>query len=384
MRRAHIAIYNISAPVHVHPTLALVAALVKRGHRVTYDTSAKFEQEIRALGAEVVNHSLLDIRDPDSAERGGAKRPPPIDAMLRAAESFYKRHPPDLILYDALVPAALVLASNLGISAIRMTPQLPLYEHLDGEDSYVKKTREILKHLRKKTHDFLSRHGVDFGDDLTYSRTIRTIYFYVRDVQRNQEIDDGQSIYAGRCASERPMLRRWDSKRCTGQRCILVSSSTAYVQQFQYFNVCVQALAGLGYHIVLALGNNIEVTSLAPLPSTSEIVQNIPQLLVMPHMELMICLGGMTTTMEAMYHGLPLLMLTHGAAEAEVYAENNQRLGLGIHLKGAGVAADRIRDGVIRITKNETIKRSVMHMQRQVRQSPGAEDVSIWIESLLR
>jgi UDP:flavonoid glycosyltransferase YjiC (YdhE family) len=47
----HVAFVSIPAHGHVNPTLPLVAELVRRGHRVTYFTSADFEPRIRRAGA---------------------------------------------------------------------------------------------------------------------------------------------------------------------------------------------------------------------------------------------------------------------------------------------------------------------------------------------
>src|ERR1700689_579247 len=54
MRNLHIAFFSIAKPPHINPTLPIVAALVRRGHRVTYVTSEAFASRITALGAEVV------------------------------------------------------------------------------------------------------------------------------------------------------------------------------------------------------------------------------------------------------------------------------------------------------------------------------------------
>ena len=64
----HIAVVASSAPSHMHPHLAVVAELVRRGHRVTYLVGSHLAALARPTGADVVGYdSLL----PGSPERAG-------------------------------------------------------------------------------------------------------------------------------------------------------------------------------------------------------------------------------------------------------------------------------------------------------------------------
>lgn len=47
----HIAFICLPAAGHVNPTLPVVAELVRRGHRVTYATSAKYADAVESVGA---------------------------------------------------------------------------------------------------------------------------------------------------------------------------------------------------------------------------------------------------------------------------------------------------------------------------------------------
>ncbi len=62
---SHIAFFNVPAVGHVYPTLAVVAELVRRGHRVTYTTIEKRRPVIEATGATALTYRSL--RPADSA-----------------------------------------------------------------------------------------------------------------------------------------------------------------------------------------------------------------------------------------------------------------------------------------------------------------------------
>ncbi|GAP55123.1 uncharacterized UDP-glucosyltransferase YjiC [Arthrobacter sp. Hiyo6] len=48
----HLSFISIPAAGHVNPTLAVVAELVRRGHRVTYFTATTFAKRVERAGAE--------------------------------------------------------------------------------------------------------------------------------------------------------------------------------------------------------------------------------------------------------------------------------------------------------------------------------------------
>lgn len=387
MQEVHIAIINQTNPAHVNPTLSLVDTLVRRGNRVTYVTSERHEAELAQLGAEVVLSPRWEFpfNQPNDPSVPVSKQycTDPLDLATRtlpAIRPFYERNVPDLILFDSSAVAAVALAEQLSVPAIRMTPGVT-YEKNNLDHPMLAQFRDFMTNLGARMDAFCQDNGADRKDALFTGRE-PIIYFYLPELRLNapQRRDE---LYAARCAPERPCIGRWHSKCPKGGRSVLISASTVYDQGPAYYKTCVEALSELQLHCVLALGGHIDVASFGSLPDNCEVVQGIPQIMLMPHVDVMVCLGGMTTSMEALYHGLPLLMLTHGKANAEIYADNIERHGLGIHLKGPHPTAAGIKDGVARILADEALNARVKQAQKRVRNSAGAEEVANWIEQRL-
>jgi len=147
--------------------------------------------------------------------------------------------------------------------------------------------------------------------------------------------------------------------------------------------MCIDALSDLRVHVVLAIGDNNHPTLLDASPSEFEVLQGIPQIQILPHADLFISLGGMISSVEAVYHGVPQLMITHGYPEAEAYAENMVRLGLGIHLKDFETDSSHIRSAVQKMLEDGALQERVNKMRGIVRREPGAEETANRIEEYL-
>lgn len=390
MKGTHIAIFNVPAPVHVHPTYSIVATLIRRGYRVSYVTSGRFAPEFSRYGAEVLHIPRFEHPfDQQVDESLPIEQQYSTDFFnlasrtLTLASTFYDKHRPDLILYDAYAFAGLVIANRLGVPAIRITPQLAFDDENLKLPLFPAPYAEFLQQFKRRILEFVAEHAATSTSDIPFGRDIPCVYFYTRNLQLNNQVPDPLSIYAGRCAPERPLSGAWTGIDDTSAPAVLVSTSTAIVPDAEYYTSCVRALSGLGWRVLLSLGNEISATALGSLPSSAKIIRSTPQLMIMPHVDAMICLGGMTTTMEAMYHNVPMLMLTHGAIEAEVYAENAQDHGLGIHLPGSGIGADAVKESFVKLIGNDSIREKVRAMHETVKRNPGGEEVVNWLEDYL-
>jgi len=147
--------------------------------------------------------------------------------------------------------------------------------------------------------------------------------------------------------------------------------------------MCIDALSSLDLHVVLAIGDHNDAACLGTLPPHFEVLQGIPQMQVMPHAALLIFHGGMVTAAEALYHGVPLLLITHGNVECEAYAEHMAQLGVGIHLRKAETNVDSIRKSAVQIVRGTEIRSMVKEMSRIVRREAGGEDTANRIEEYI-
>jgi MGT family glycosyltransferase len=376
-RKKHIAFFINPEYADTIPTLSIVSTLVRRGFRVSYVTTKLFAQEVRSLGAEaLLCPSLREfwrILGADTAPGLGNPCIELTEETLVRVLPFYERCRPDVIVRDTVGIVGRILAEKWEVPVVqvscdfrmerqRRSVQAPAF--FEDAISYADRLNQALEH-----------NGV-IADSFCFSREDLNVYFYPKCFQLDDNYHDTHSFYAGRCSPERPYHERWHSKSVDGLPTILISTSTIFVQSTNYFKYCIDALTELRWNLVLNIGDNIDIGCLHNLPDNVTLIQHKPLISVLPYVDLLVFGGGMMTTMEAMYCGVPLLMMTHGAVELEAYAENAARLGIGIHLAGVGRGPEEIKQSLLDMWANDALFDRVGRIQETVREGPGAEEVA--------
>jgi MGT family glycosyltransferase len=229
----------------------------------------------------------------------------------------------------------------------------------------------------------LERFGVFSESSWVFQREKLNIFLFPKFLQPCAEFVGEECFYAGRCAGEQPYYGDWQRPDTKGQPTVFIATSTHYLQGPEYFKGWIEALNGLQWRVILSIGDSGSRASLGELPPNFEVLQNTSHVKVLPHVSLLIFLGGIISSAEAAYHGIPLLVTSQGILEQEWEAENLARLGLGIHLRGTDLSVDTMRNAAINIFGDMTILTRMKEVQRIVRSDAGAEEAANRIEEYL-
>jgi len=384
----HIAFLSLPHPPHVNPTLSIVSVFIRRGYQVTYVTSERFRDRLADLGATVITCQSYDPKDlhhPDGAQWFlGYKKV--IKRMFELSVNIFEialpvleERPPDVLIYDGAIITGPALADRLKIPQIRTTPMFALdpkcFEHQVTHEKY----REELIAARVIFTEFAKSFDPTFLSP-TPDESGFTVHLIPQVIQPDGNVFGDGYFYAGRCAGEQPFFSAWRPSCDCERPLVLISSSTTTLQWSQYYTMCIEALNGLHVHVVLSIGDHGDPAALAPLPPHFEVVQGKSHLSILRHSALIICQGGNITTSEALYHGVPLIVLSAGLAELEWQAETMVRNGFGIHLSSAETNSQSLRRSVEEILSVPKFRLRAERMMREVRRAPGAEEAVNRIE----
>lgn len=355
------------------PTLSVVSTLIRRGWRVSYVTTERFSASVLELGAEFVHCQSYRQFMEESPEGSTGGEHAHTAATLSKVSGFYEENRPTVVIHDTVSFAGRVIAKKLELPSVqvscdfRMDKRYPSRQAPDFFNSVLQTSPSFQR--------ILSHYGI-VGDGFCFARSGLEIYFYPRPFQLDGNAYSERSFYAGRCAPERPHLDKWRPKSISQRPVVLVSSSTLFLQGPEYFRMCIDAMGSLPWHVVLNIGENNMPEAFGDLPEHFEVVSGRPLIAMLPHVDLLICAGGMMTTVESLYCGVPMLTMTHGNVELEAYAENGVRLGVGRHLKERDTCARTIRESLLEMSEDAELSSAVEQMQRLVRAEPGAEEVA--------
>lgn len=355
MQGKHVAFIVESSLGHIVPTLGMTSELVRRGYRVTYAVKESLAPRIAACGAEAFIYQPLEnklrlFRELQQAKgadylydlRNAAQldvtrtllRDEAEDTFLKLC-SLYEADRPDLIVYDGMNVAGRRLAGQWSVPAIYHSPVL-----------------------------------LETGGSLPEGVPI--IASVPRFFQRNAEKYGDRVHFVGFIPGQREnFFERWTPTRGV-DKTLLVCPTTGLLPQVDFIRMAVDAFANLAWHVVLSIGDSIAPEAIGPLPAHFEINQRSANLEILKHSFLFVGQGGQGGTFEALYCGVPSILIPPSTTH-DIVAARLEELGLGIRLSRCEANAESLRRCAIQLSENDSICGRVREIQHSLHQNDGAE-----------
>ncbi|MER6199140.1 macrolide family glycosyltransferase [Streptomyces sp. NPDC001586] len=378
----HIAVINAPQPGHVNPTLAVVTELVARGHRVSYAITEEFAPQVKEAGADVVTYRLPgDSLEPTENLTAGATEA--MQQNMRALPELaaaFGDDTPDLVLYDLAAAAGRLLAAHWRVPAMLLAPThlpyegvlpemygVPDLDHIPGAD--------LLRMV-------LAARGVRESLEELILAPRHAVAFFPRAFQRKPDTVTAESVtYAGPALGNRSYQGSWSAPK-DGRPVLFVSLGTQFTRRPEFYRACIEAFADTDLHVVMTVGHGVDPAGLGPVPKTMEIHTRVPQLDVLARAAAFVTHGGMGSVMEALAHGVPLVVVPQ-MAEQQTNAHQVERLSLGLHLPREQATPQALRASVQRVTTDQDIARAVAEFRRTIDEAGGAIAAADAIERAL-
>jgi len=378
--RRHLLFVTPPAPGHVHPTLALVERLVARGHRVSYVTSPALRPAVTAAGASAVDLNW----EPETGALAGAEFSVEtlvatmwgyLNAVASAMPTLlsrFERGAVDVVCSDAVVLGPL-LAGVLGVPMVSLLPNFATNEHVrlaeivPGFDP----AHPALREYGGRLAALFAEYGLPAPADPTGGQgTGLTLVFLPREFQIAGDSFDDTYRFIGPSIPRYARASDWVPPR-DGEPVVLVSLGTAFTNRPQFFATCVEAFRDPDWHVVMAVGEHVDPGTLGPLPASMEIASRVPQLAVLRHATVFVSHAGMGSTMESLYHQVPLVAVPQ-AREQVVNARRVVELGLGRCLDAAALTAEQLREAVDQVAADPAIRDNLATMKKALDAAGGA------------
>ncbi len=196
------------------------------------------------------------------------------------------------------------------------------------------------------------------------------------DEERNDPlVDEG---FAGRW-SEIVDRRRSGAER----RLVLLAFGTMLRDQHRLVEAAVASLGeSCDLDVVLAVGRDIEHWERRQLPDNVHLFGRVPQLAVLAEADAMIGAGGPATVHEALWHGVPQVLVSGRGVAQEGLVARTVAAGLGRRIHPRRVSADRIRTEVDRVLADDEMRARVQELGARIRARHGTARTLDALESV--
>ncbi len=108
----------------------------------------------------------------------------------------------------------------------------------------------------------------------------------------------------------------------------------------------------------------------------------IPQLALLPHVDLVVCHGGHNTTCEALAHGLPLVIAPIQQDDQPIVADQVVAAGAGVRVKFGRVQPPELLDAVTRVMTEPSFRGAAARIQESFRAAGGATTAARHLEAI--
>ena len=374
-----IAFLNIAMHGRVNPTLPIVAELVRRGHTVSYHTSPAFGPEVERAGATVRfyaggEQALPDPPTPVALLAGLAQTAvqvlPGVLAELRAVQ-------PDLVVHDSACLWGAIAARELGVPAASSFttfgfnryapsptgPSRSLLRAAAANPLHVKRYVRARWALRRR----FDAGGVPLVDLGNIRQALNLVYTSTTFQPGADEFDDSFR-FVGPSIGARPPDPSFPVDRLRA-RVAYLSLGTVFTADPQLLRTIATALAPLADTVVVATGQT-DPSALGPLPAHVVVRRSVPQPEVLDQASLFVTHGGMNGVNEAMYAGVPMLLVPQGADQPLV-AGRVVELGAGLTIRNEDITEDAVRTLAGRLLDEPGFREAALVLQAAERGAGG-------------
>lgn len=385
---ATIYVYGPLGAGHVNPTLGIVTELVQRGHQVTYWAPQMFAERIIETGARFEPvASTWEQLDGGPPQMHGNELIRAMGLLLDETAALVPQlihaPPPDLVLHDGpLTWWGRVLAQHWDVPAVETWPNFVGNEHW-SMNAYTKinplNPRFLWQMLR--IGRYVRRQGISdvvgfVQGKLAAERlvTIPRAFQYAGDTFADWH-------FVGPGLTGRTFQSDWTPPQ-DDLPVLLVSLGTAYNARPDFFRMVLSSAADRPWHVVLAVGDQIDPNALGPIPANVEVHERVPQLAVLQRAHVFVTHAGMGSAMEGIVHQVPMVAVPQ-MAEQRANADRIAELGLGRALGPDGLDAAALWSAVDAIADDAGVRERLAQMSAECLGAGGAPRAAEVIEQVL-
>ena len=387
---ARIVFFCIPAHGHTNPTLGVVRELTRRGHEVLYYSYKPFREKIEAAGARFIpcdDHDAELRLTPKEAVRIGSDLALSTRVLVDTTLSLddlvcaeMERLKPDCIVADSMAVWGKAVAWKLGIPFVSSTTTFAFNRHsaklmkqsvgqLLGLIFSMPRINKDIKRLQNKGYPVKSVLDLIQNDDNTH-----TVVYTSPQFQPCAETFSDKYAFVG--PSIRPAGEQVEKIR---EKLVYISMGTVNNEMLPLYQSCIAGLKDLDCQVILSVGDQVDLSAFGPMPEQIQVYPYVDQIAVLEKADVFLTHCGMNSVSEALYHGVPLVLLPKTSEQGAV-AVRTEQLGAGVRLEKTD--SDTIRRLTEQVLASPEYRKNAEIIGAGFRNCPGAAGAADKIEAV--
>jgi UDP:flavonoid glycosyltransferase YjiC (YdhE family) len=357
---------------HVHPLVPLACAFADAGHEVSFATARYWQEHMEARGftflaAGLEPHVIAEravphrkqieaLPVPERRPHAFAGRFARIEAPDRIADvrRAVQEWQPDLLVYESGDLTAPIVAAEHG---------LPAAHHSFGRLVPL----ACFELAAVMTEPLWRAAGLE---PEPYGGVFRGVYVDICPPSLASE----QPPDATRVELLRPTPRATNGSApewlpaLPDRPLVYVTLGTVF-NELALFRVLLDALADLDCNVVATVGSENDPAALGPLPANARVERFVPQAELLPHCSVVVSHGGSGSTLGALAHGIPVLLVPRGADQFD-NANACAAAGVARVLMPADLGVETVREAVVALLEDASYSTGAQRLAAEMDAMP--------------
>jgi len=383
---ARVLFINGGSEGHINPTIAVVEELISRGEEVVYFSIESFRDRIEKAGATM---RTIDEQKFIKAFLSGGRTHllERINGLLHTAEIVIpsvleqiKGEHFDYIIHDSMFGCGRLIAQILNLPAISSCTSFA--ETKETFDKMLEKQSknipdEIMKPIndefKKLSLHIKKKYGVEINSyyEVFCNPAPLTIVYTTRAFQPDGEVFNHSYKFVGPSIGSRLQQDTFDLSTIKSKNPIYISLGTVFNRSINFYKLCFEAFGNSEHSVVMSIGKHTSLDDLGTIPPNFLVKQYVPQVEVLKYSKLFITHGGMNSTSEGLYNGVPLIVIPQNA-DQPIIAEQIAKIGAGLQLQTQNLTPIQLREAAEEVLNNNSAyNKTIDGIKKSFREAGG-------------